>query len=389
MGKDLKGTSSLSKKGAIGLVLSGGGSRAAYQIGALKALAPFIKKDPYPVSIIVGSSIGAVNGILLSACWRHGIDHAISTVENLWLKRTYKNSFAGHITKTFLKAIKIGIMQYLSPAPGPTDDSIFDPTPLVQELDKLIKENGGTSPSSRHPDLKSVGVMVTVEGDKRSSMLFLSTAENYPESIWTGATFDVCYVKELTSKHGFASAALPSVLPPVEIDTEKGKVRLVDGGICQNVPVDPAVRMGAERVIVLDISGRSWWFEQYGKPEDSRPDWEVPADLKTFCLRPPHTLVVKNKLAFGPILRDVVGKSTAKFISTLGPTWPIYQLLKSRMGEDLAYEVLSYVALDPEYSRALIDLGYRETKAILESSEDELPFTYNKSFEDFEKEVRC
>jgi hypothetical protein len=166
----------------------------------------------------------------------------------------------------------------------------------------------------------------------------------------------------------------------VELDTDEGVVRLVDGGISQNVPVDPAVRMGAERVVIVDISGRSWWLDQYEEPHDTRPEWEIPADFETFCMRPPDTFVVKNQLGFGPILKNAVGGSTRKFMSAVGPTWPVFKLLKTKLGEELAYEVMSYVALDPDYLVGLMERGYNETRKLLRNKST-IEFHHNDSYE--------
>ena len=222
---------------------------------------------------------------------------------------------------------------------------------------------------ARDPQLLAVGVMTTIEGKERKPLLFVNAKERLDNSLLAGASFEVLYVEQLFGKHGLASAALPSVLPPVELDVEVGKVRLVDGGISQNIPVDPAVRFGAERVIILDISGRQWWHDQYGEQHDKRPDWEVPASMETFCFRPPESFVVRNGKPFGPILKAAVSQSTRDFIGSLGASWPIFTLLKRKMGEDLAFEVMSYVALHPDYARALVELGYNETLARLRDGE--------------------
>jgi hypothetical protein len=208
--------------------------------------------------------------------------------------------------------------------------------------------------------------MTTLEGTTRKPLVFLSSHRQLSPEEMDGATFDVCYVSELTSKHGFASAALPSLLPPVEIDTGNGTVRLVDGGISQNIPVDPAVRLGAHRIIVIDISGRTWWFDRYGEPHDTRPTWEVPAKDDTFCLRPPETLTIKNSSALGPFLKQAVGNSRKRFMDACGALWPFFALVKNKLGEELAYEVMSYVALDPEYLNALLEVGYHDTMAVLQ-----------------------
>ena len=161
----------------------------------------------------------------------------------------------------------------------------------------------------------------------------------------------------------FASAALPSILPPVEFDqNDTVRVRLVDGGISQNTPVDPCVRLGAEEIIVIDISGRLWWFDRYSEPHDTRPSWEVKAKDYTFCFRPPHIFTIREKTSMGTILKYCVGKSTSKFISAVGPVWPLFSLLKKKLGDEAAYEAMSYVALDKEYLQGIIELGYNDTK---------------------------
>lgn len=363
----------LTKQGDVGIVLSGGGARAAYQVGALRALAPFLERDPEQVSVVLGSSIGAINGLVFSACLSKGVTHSIEVLDQLWRMRTYRNTFANSPSHAFMRAIRVAIMQYMAPGPHATSGSIFNPAPLMTQVDEAIASHGGLNPDHRAPHLKSVGVMTTIEGVERKPMLFVSTHRPFESEVLDGASFELCYVEDLTAKHGFASAALPSVLPPVELDSSIGKVRLVDGGISQNVPVDPAVRMGAHRVIVVDISGRNWWLDQYGESHDTRPKWEIPAAHDTFCLRPPETLVVRCQKPLGSILREAVRSSTKKFITAVGPTWPIFQLLKKKFGEVVAYEVMSYVALDPDYLTGIIEQGFYETTTLLRNKSD-LPF---------------
>jgi predicted acylesterase/phospholipase RssA len=347
--------------GELGIVLSGGGSRAAYQVGALRALLPYLKASNDPITTIIGSSIGAVNGLVLAACLKAGLDEAVSELESLWAERTFKNSFAGSPSTAFVKAIRVAFQQFMSPGPKGTKGSIFDPTPLMQRIDSVIHNHGGLRPQERHPALRSVAVMTTIEGSARKPLLFLSSHKRIEEDRMAGASFQVCYVEQMFAKHGFASAALPSVLPPVELDTEAGKVHLVDGGISQNLPVDPAVRLGAERIILIDISGRDWWLNRYGEAHDKRPDWEVPAGTDTFCFRPPEMFVARCMKPLGPILKEAVAGSTSKFITSVGPVWPLYSLLRRKLGEEVAYEVMSYIALDPDYIQGLMERGFHET----------------------------
>ncbi|MBX7138178.1 MAG: patatin-like phospholipase family protein [Oligoflexia bacterium] len=353
--------------GDVGLVLSGGGARAAYQVGALKALEPYLDQRTHPISVIIGSSIGAINGLIFAACLKSGYSVATDELVSLWVERTFRNTFAGSASRAFLRSIKIALLQYLSPGPKASNTSIFDPSPLVQRVDSIIEKYGGLTPENRAPQLKSVAVMTTIEGQERKPLIFVSTHKRIDPETLRGASFQVCYVESLHAKHGFASAALPAVLPPVELDTDAGKVSLVDGGISQNTPVDPAARMGAERVILIDISGRDWWHNRFGEPHDKRPEWEVPAGPETFCMRPPETFIVRCQSALGPLLKSCTAGSTSKFMAACGATWPLFTLLKKKLGEEVAYETMSYVALDPDYLQGLIDRGFNETRKLLQN----------------------
>lgn len=349
----------------LGIVLSGGGVRAAYQAGALKALAQVLGKDLDNTSIVLGSSIGAVNGLVLSACIKNGIGSSIEVLEDLWRERTFSNTFAGSRTRAFLRAIRIATAQYLAPGPTTSKTSVLDPAPLEERLNSVIQSQGGLTPSRRAASLRAIGVMTTMDGAQRKPLLFLSSHHHLTPEELAGATFEVCYVDELNARHGFASAALPSILPPVELDTDRGRVRLVDGGISQNIPVDPAVRLGAHRIVVIDISGRSWWLDRYGEAHDKRPSWEVPAEDDTFCFRPPETLTIRNPGSLGIYLKQAVGSSRKRFMDACGALWPLFTLVKAKLGEEAAYEVMSYVALDPEYLNSLIEVGYHDTFALL------------------------
>jgi len=367
--------------GEIGLVLSGGGSRAAYQAGALKALIPYLGKETHPISVVVGSSIGAINGLVFAACLKTGIGESVKQLELLWKERNFRNTFSGSPSQAFIRAIRIAVLQYMSPGPNPTNNSVFNPTPLMNRIDSVLEEYGGLDPEDRSPDLESVAVMTTIEGPERKPMLFVSSHRELNDEEMLGSSFEICYVKSLTAKHGFASAALPSILPPVELDTIMGRVSLVDGGISQNIPVDPAARLGAKRVIVIDVSGRNWWFDHYGEAQDTRPTWEVPAAMDTFCLRPPDTFVSKCQKPLGPLLKLAVGTSRSKFMRAVGPTWPIFTLLSKRFGEDVAYEAMSYVALDEDYIAALMERGYNETMSLLRN-QTEVHFEHLRSYEE-------
>src|SRR5262245_39567198 len=93
-----------------GLVLSGGGARAAYQVGALKALVKFFEGPTREkITVITGSSIGAINGLCVASCLKTGLGHAVSQLEEMWRIRNFRNTFEGTPSQAFIRAIKMAV----------------------------------------------------------------------------------------------------------------------------------------------------------------------------------------------------------------------------------------------------------------------------------------
>lgn len=359
------------KIGKVALVLSGGGARGAFQVGCLKALVKNNQIKNEDIGAIVGTSIGAVNSLIIGAGIKHPLSDVVERLEVTWKNRTYRTTFSGHLTKTFLKSIQVAMLRYRSPGPVASNVSIFDPTPLINEVDSVIQYYGGLTTAGLPDHLNAVAVMATLEGEQRKPLL-IGVCKDKSIVERSGATFETLYVDNLTASHGLASAALPSVLPAVDLNIDKREIRLVDGGISDNHPIDPALRHGPEKAILLDASGRNWWFDHYGEEHDTRPTWEVPSENLSYCYLPSQLFKIPNTQPLGLILKKAIGGSTKSFIGALGPTWPIFRILKHKMGEDLAYEVLSYAALDKEYTTALIEAGYNETMALLKANGDKI-----------------
>ncbi len=357
---------------SIGLVLSGGGSRAAYQVGALRALYEHYPKHEIPFSVLMASSIGSVNAIILGACMKRGLNEAISALEMLWRERTYANTFRGSYSMALLRSVKLAFLQYFSPGPKATAFALFDPLPVIERIDQLINDFGGVEVKGEDSPLSAVGVMTTQEGKSRNPLLLVTSRANPEDALLQGAAYDICYFHTLTASHAFASAALPAVLPAVELSLDTSQVRLVDGGICENIPVDPAIRFGADNIIIIDVSGRKWWCDHYDTSHDQQDPWESPAKAGTHCLRPASVLELRNQKAFGPLLRQSLGRSTREHIRALGPSWPILKLLKAKMGEAVAYEIVSYAVIHSGFIEALFEAGYQETLATLEQTKPQI-----------------
>jgi predicted RNA-binding protein with RPS1 domain len=132
-------------------------------------------------------------------------------------------------------------------------------------------------------------------------------------------------------------------------------------------------------VVIVDISFKSYGVVPIVQFEDSDGKVTVKVgdqvDVYIVTLENDKNQVVlsreraqqKKVWALGPILKDAVSRSRKKFIASVGPTWPIYSLLKNKFGEDVAFETMTYVALDPDYVQGLVERGYNETLDLLKA----------------------
>ncbi|MDO6748796.1 patatin-like phospholipase family protein, partial [Gilvimarinus sp. 1_MG-2023] len=121
-----------------GLILSGGGARAAYQVGVLKAIHEILPRGHYnPFDIISGTSAGAINGIALASyaeAYRRGIRH----MERIWrhfsCDQIYRTDFRGmsHSLARMGRSLIIGRGYKNDPV------SLLDNTPLRQLLSEVV-----------------------------------------------------------------------------------------------------------------------------------------------------------------------------------------------------------------------------------------------------------
>lgn len=198
------------------LVLGGGGSRGAYEIGAWKAL----RELNIDFDIVTGTSIGALIGAMI-------VQDRYEDAYDLWYNITAADVTADGIDTSFSienimnQSNNLGriLKSYIS-------EKGADVTPLkgiihrYLDYDRFIK-----SPIQ-------FGLVTTLFPSLERQEI---TKDGMPE--------------ELIEKQILASASCFPAFPITEIE---GKL-YIDGGYCDNVPVDLAVRLGAERLIVIDL----------------------------------------------------------------------------------------------------------------------------------------
>lgn len=232
-------------RGRLAIVLSGGGARAAYQVGVLKAIAALHPGQRPPWDIIVGTSAGGVCAAVLAANaedWRAGI----ARLEQVWANFTVAQVFHAD-TSAMLRAGSRWLASALSGGRlTAAPKALFDNAPLRELLAARID----WQQIRRHlleGRLHALALAATsyAGGHHR---VFFDTAADVPD--WHGAYRHGCRTT-LTLDHLMASVAIPFLFPAVRI----GGLHYGDGAMRQLAPLSPAIHLGADRLLVVGVRG--------------------------------------------------------------------------------------------------------------------------------------
>jgi NTE family protein len=236
-----------------GLVLTGGGARAAYQVGVLKAIAQ-IRRDsgapatnPFPV--IAGTSAGAINAAAL-ACRADNFDAAVDTIcevwENFHAEQVYRSDSFGVIRTgaRWLTMMSIGwvIARWRRARPR----SLLDNSPLQDLLNRLVSTER-LHQVMKDGHLKALAVTASSYGSGLHVTFYDAVADILP---WTRSQ-RIAVRDAIGVHHLLASAAIPFVFPAVALNVGGHTEYCGDGSMRQAAPISPAVHLGAERILVV------------------------------------------------------------------------------------------------------------------------------------------
>ena len=229
----------------LGLVLTGGGARAAYQVGVLKGIAELLRRGAgCPFQIVTGTSAGAVSAVALASDAAH-FRHAVYAIERVW--RDFR---VHHVIKADAASVlKSGIHWILALLTGGwlvhPPGSLFDNTPLWELLRKNL--NFDAIPRALYKQhLQAVGICTTSYSDADSVTFFACSSP--PIEPWIRASRKGARV-QLTLNHLMASLALPFLFRPVFLNEQY----YGDGTMRQTSPLSPAVHLGADRLLVIGV----------------------------------------------------------------------------------------------------------------------------------------
>jgi NTE family protein len=231
-----------------GLILSGGGARAAYQVGVLRAIAEILPAhEANPFDIICGTSAGALNAAGLAThadCLHDGV----AMLEKVWgefrTEQVYRTDWPGVIARgwRFMMTLAFGRLRRDLPI------SLLDNSPLRELLNAQLNmsrlQEGIEAGHLRALCLTASGYS---SGESVSFFQGGPELENWRRSRRIGVR------SALTVDHLLASAAIPMFFPAVRVNREF----FGDGALRQLSPISPALHLGAERVLVIGVGGQS------------------------------------------------------------------------------------------------------------------------------------
>jgi len=230
----------------VGLILSGGGARAAYQVGVLKAISKIIPRHNHqnPFDIIAGTSAGAINGVALASHAQHyrmGIKH----LERVWgqftCEQIYRTDFKG-VTGTLAKLIRSLIVgRYFKNERV----SLLDNSPLRELLSQIVRFDD----IQKAIDNDALHAMCVSASGLESGESVSFFQGHYSIKNWERHR-RIGYRSKVTLDHLMASSAIPLIFPSVKLQNEY----FADGAVRQLAPISPALHLGAEKVLVIGVS---------------------------------------------------------------------------------------------------------------------------------------
>jgi len=365
-----------------GLVLTGGGARAAYQVGALQGLAEIAGEGGLPFDVLAGISAGAINTVGL-ATGADDFPGVVGRLTEVWagltpdqVYRTGTLRLAGIGTR-WIRDLSAGGLLGSSGI-----NFLLDPSPLRALVERAMPL-GRMRRHLRAGRVRAVALSATSYHTGAGVTFFEGSSEVKP---WTRTTRQGVRAR-LTLDHVMASAAIPVFFPPVRIS---GRF-YGDGCVRMNHPLSPALHLGAERIVAISVRYLRPPLERARDEDGTDPEKLSLSDIAGILLnavfldsvdsdlerleRINKTLALVPRDRIDPVdldLRQVP-------VLVLRPSQDLGRLARDeylRFPRMLRYllrgigasgesgaDLLSYLAFEPVYLKRVMELGMADTLA--------------------------
>ncbi|TAN73197.1 MAG: patatin-like phospholipase family protein [Gallionella sp.] len=359
-----------------GLILTGGGARAAYQVGVLKAVAEFLPRHAHnPFPIICGTSAGALNAAALAVNaqnFRKGVRYLNNIWKNFRSNRIYRTDVLGVLNNSalwfaglLLNGLGINRLKQVS---------LLDNSPLVGLLEEIM-------PCEKIQDSIDAGLLYALSitasgyGSGQSVTFYQGVKEIVP---WRRAR-RIGIPTRIENKHLLASSALPFLFTATLINREY----FGDGSMRQIAPISSALHLGATRLLIIGVTANG-----YADPvsRNDMNDYPSLAHIAGHALNSIFLDSMEVDLERVKKINDLVAmlpdevreRANLKHVDVLyvSPSQPIEKIAE-RYAAELPWTIrlllrmvgavrrsgttlVSYLLSEEKYCRALIDLGYQD-----------------------------
>ena len=230
-------------------MLSGGGSRGAYEVGVIHYLRTNLAKRlgrHVPIDIVSGTSVGAINAAFMAATMEDPVAQS-EQIAAAWRALRLEELISMRPVDMLRSARMLFGGDPPKPAPGSFRyGGLLETNGLERFVVRTIPWRG-IDRNLRAGHLGAISVSTNHVGTGHT-VVFLSSAEPAPHE-WSRDPFVRHKSVRLGPRHVLASAAIPTVFPAVKI----GDDYFTDGGLRQNTPISPAIRLGADRLLLISL----------------------------------------------------------------------------------------------------------------------------------------
>jgi NTE family protein len=362
----------------LGLVLTGGGARGAYQAGVLLGIAEITGSHRLPFSILAGTSAGSINAAFLAS---HADDFqgATRALCDLWSTLS-----AGDVFRTDIASLSAKGAHWLRDLAlggwigGGHAESLLDTTPLRRLLERNF-DPLAVAKAIGQGQLRALAITAT-NYHTGVAVTFIQGAEDVAG--WT-RTSRLGVRATIGVDHVLASSAIPVFFPSVAI----GGAHYADGGIRMGTPFSPVIHLGADRILAVGIRSRAHEPDPLDLHHEKSPlaapthadvggtllnavfldavdsDFERLERInRTIAILAPELRATQTLRPIGATLllpSEDLGRVAAKVHSHL-PV--LLKHLLAGLGVDArsGWDLLSYLAFDSAYTARLVAMGYED-----------------------------